>query len=245
MSRATAPCRRFPRGLRAAGDACHEPIEEPRQGQGSPDASVVESNDVGSEVPSRVSTVPVSEVRSEQPRAEDGAAEVVAARVEAGEVSTWGEQPAGDACHEPIEEPRQGQGSPDVSVVESNDVGNEVLAGRPLFLCRRSAPSSLGLRTAPRKLWPRASRRVRFRRGASSRPGMLAMRLVKNRDLAQGSPDASVVESNGVGKQDSHPGVPLRVSETGPDQSAATATVAHVGWVPPRAHAHPDRYRTT
>jgi hypothetical protein len=150
-------------GEQPAGDVCHEAGQEPRQAQGSPDASVVESNGVGSEIPSQASTVPVSEIRFDQLQAEDAAGEVVAARFEAGEIPTWAHQPAGDACHEAGQEPRK----------------------------------------------------------------------------AQGSPDASVVESNGVGKRDSQPGVRLHVSETGPDQSPAPAAVTHVGWVPPRAHAHP------
>jgi hypothetical protein len=59
-------------------------------------------------------------------------------------------------------------------------------ARRPPFLCRRSASTSFRLRTPPGRLSPRASRQVRFRRGLISRPGMLAMRLVKNRERLRG-----------------------------------------------------------
>jgi len=146
-----------------ARDACHQAGQEPRQAQGSPDASVVESNGVGSEAPSQASSVPVSEIWFDRSLAEDAAGEVVAARVEAGEIPTRGEQSPGVDRHQAGQEPRQ----------------------------------------------------------------------------AQGSPDASVVESNGVGDRIPNQASPLHVSESGSDQSPVAAAVTPVGWVPPRTHAQP------
>lgn len=144
-------------------DAGHEAAHEPRQAQGSPHASGVESNGVGSEIPNPASSVPVSQTRFDQPQAVEATEEAVAARAETSAIPTWAEQPAADAGRQSVRESRE----------------------------------------------------------------------------TQGSPDASGVDSSGVGDQMPNQASSLPVSEARSDQYPAAVTVTHVDWVPPRGHGQP------